>query len=231
MMICRECGENIPEVTSYFGGVLDGPFAICDKCATAAEQRRIDEEGQIAANVYMQKVAVQKSRIPYSDSDLSKANHKLLRAFGEAAFKDSRLSRRGIYVHGRAGLWKTRAAAFCASLACDRGHSVCWRSVPMMLSDYTRATMTNQEGAGKFISDMVRPDLLVLDDFGKGVLTARGLELLYTIIDDRFVNNKATWYTANGPPEILNKWIRVDDVGYAESILRRVNEGAEVLKA
>jgi DNA replication protein DnaC len=195
------------------------------------EQERIEEEKALAVSKYAERTKAEAAKIPYRDHDLAMANHSLLRDFGEAAFSKGKLAHKGVYAWGGAGSWKTRSAAFCANLAAERGYSLSWRSVPAMLIGYSRLTMESQDAVERFISDMTRPDVLILDDLGKGSLTNRGVELLYTILDARFVENKPIWYTANAPPCFVKKWIRTDDVGYGESIQRRIEEGTEVIKA
>jgi len=76
-----------------------------------------------------------------------------------------------------------------------------------------------------------KPDVLIIDDFGEGKLTERGLELLYMIVDKRLILQKPVWFTSNLALNHTINWMAHDTLTRirATRILTRIDETTDAL--
>ena len=224
-----KCGNILKplELPSFGGGSFSVPAAVmCDECFAKSEK----DAGVAAIRAYVQGL-IDNKVVPYADHDPTLANLPLRDMVGSSVFADHKIHSRGVYIHGPAGIWKTRALSACALTAARRGYTVEWLDCPVLLCEYSEAVSDTMHRAAALINRCTRPDIFVIDDFGKGVVTQRGAELLYNIINQRIVRGKPVWYTANKPPSMVKGWIKYDEAGYAQSIIRRITEYCQVIKS
>jgi DNA replication protein DnaC len=89
-----------------------------------------------------------------------------------------------LLIYGPTGVGKSHLAQALAHEACRRGYEVCFVSTAKLLAHLAggRADGTTAHRLAKYL----RPDLLVLDDFGLKPLRAPGPEDLYDIIHERY---------------------------------------------
>lgn len=92
--------------------------------------------------------------------------------------------RRNVLIFGPCGVGKSHLAQALAHEACRRGHEVLFVATAKMLQHLAggRADETRTQRLQKYL----RPDLLVLDDFGLMKAHPPGPEDLYEIIDARY---------------------------------------------
>lgn len=122
-----------------------------------------------------------------------------------------------ILISGPTGAGKSWLACALAQYACRRGHSALYQRVPRLPEELR---VRHGSGAfGKWLIQLAKTDVLVLDDWGMGALDSSVRSDLLEIIDDRAAS-KATIITSQLPIEHWHAWI--GDATIADAILDRV---------
>jgi DNA replication protein DnaC len=122
-----------------------------------------------------------------------------------------------ILITGPTGAGKSWLACALAQYACRRGHSALYQRVPRMPEELR---VRHGSGAfGKWLLQLAKTDVLVLDDWGMGALDSMTRSDLLEIIDDRAAN-RATIITSQLPIEHWHAWI--GDATVADAILDRL---------
>jgi DNA replication protein DnaC len=122
-----------------------------------------------------------------------------------------------VLIYGPAGVGKTHLAQAIGHEACRKGHEVLFvKSVKMLRSLHAaRADHCWEKRIKKFL----RPDLLIIDDFGLTALTATQAEDFYEIVTERHLNSSMI-INSNRPPQ---DWIPLfPDPVMANSALDRL---------
>jgi DNA replication protein DnaC len=122
-----------------------------------------------------------------------------------------------VLIYGPAGVGKTHLAQAIGHEACRKGHDVLFvKSVKMLRSLHAaRADHSWQKRIKKFL----RPDLLIIDDFGLTALTPTQAEDFYEIVTERHLTSSMI-INSNRPPQ---DWIPLfPDPVMANSALDRV---------
>ena len=122
-----------------------------------------------------------------------------------------------VLIYGPAGVGKTHLAQAIGHEACRKGHDVLFvKSVKMLRSLHAaRADHCWEKRIKKFL----RPDLLIIDDFGLTALTATQAEDFYEIVTERHLTSSMI-INSNRPPQ---DWIPLfPDPVMANSALDRV---------
>jgi DNA replication protein DnaC len=224
-MKCRRCNKELQSVVlpSFEGGSITLTPNLCEACEILeAEEERdwmLKEREKLIART-----------IPYTDNDPDRMDENLVADVGVLAFRNGRLVRRGVYLWGPVQTWKTRTLSHLAACAMRKGIPTVWVDCPKMLLSYSDALGDGGGEATSLLEGMSKVPLLVIDDFGKGVLTPRGRELLYVVIDQRLIRKLPVWYTSNNPVEFVRMWMRDDGAHHAEAVERRIKESCEIVK-
>ncbi len=129
--------------------------------------------------------------------DLEPSRVQYVRAFVNGI--DERIdSGDGLWFSGDTGTGKTSLAMLVSKAALEAGRSVAIYSVPRLLADIKE---TFEERTGASYSDLFRRlcevDLLHLDDLGAERRTEWVLEQLYSIINERWQNERSILVTTN----------------------------------
>jgi DNA replication protein DnaC len=122
-----------------------------------------------------------------------------------------------VLITGPTGAGKSWLACALAQHACRRGHSALYQRVPR-LSEELRIRHGNGT-FGKWLIQLARTDVLLLDDWGMAAMDAQTRADLLEIIDDRAAN-KATIITSQLPIEHWHAW--VGDATIADAMLDRL---------
>ena len=105
---------------------------------------------------------------------------------------------RGLWLFGDVGTGKTSLAMLVSKTALEAGHSVAIYSVPRLLADIKE---TYDDDPGRSYSALFRRlcevDLLHLDDLGAEKRTEWVLEQLYSIVNERWQNERSIIVTTN----------------------------------
>ena len=122
-----------------------------------------------------------------------------------------------VLITGPTGAGKSWLGCALAQYACRRGHSAVYQRVPRMGEELR---IRHGNGTfGKWLIQLARTDVLLLDDWGMTGLDSQTRADLLEIIDDRAAN-KATIITSQLPIEHWHAW--VGDATIADAILDRL---------
>jgi DNA replication protein DnaC len=122
-----------------------------------------------------------------------------------------------ILITGPTGAGKSWLGCALAQYACRRGHSAIYQRVPRLQEELR---IRHGSGTfGKWLIQLARTDVLVLDDWGMGAIDGMTRSDLLEIIDDR-AGNKASIITSQLPVERWHAWI--GDATIADAILDRI---------
>jgi DNA replication protein DnaC len=124
-------------------------------------------------------------------------------------------------VTGPTGVGKSYIGCALAQSSCRRGHRVLYRRVPRLLDELAlaRAEGSHARALGK----LAKIDLLVLDDWGLGVLKEAQRHDLLEVIEDRY-GRLSTVVTSQLPISKWHEWI--GDPTLADAILDRLVNNA-----
>jgi DNA replication protein DnaC len=116
---------------------------------------------------------------------------------------------RGLWLMGDVGTGKTTLAMLVSKAALSRGHTVAIYSVPSLLARIreTYDTPTGPESYMGFFRQLVDVDLLHLDDLGAERQTDWVLEQLYSLVNQRYEEERSIVLTTNVPVEELEQQI------------------------
>jgi len=110
---------------------------------------------------------------------------------------DDNLARgRGLWFMGDVGTGKTTLAMLVSKTALEAGRSVAIYSLPRLLN-LLREAMDSQEGKLDFLDRLTSIDLLHIDDLGAEYRTDWVLEQLYSIINERWQEQRSVIVTTN----------------------------------
>ena len=111
---------------------------------------------------------------------------------------------RNVLLCGPTGVGKTHLAQGLSHEACRRGFDVVFTNAHKMLRHLQAGRADNTYD--KRLAQYVRPDLLVIDDFGLKPLVPPSAEDLYDVIDERYAGDGAILLTSNRAPAEWATW-------------------------
>lgn len=132
----------------------------------------------------------------------------------------------GVYIFGKYGSHKTTTG--CSMLRGwlkDNSFGVAKFVRATTLIDDFNDTYSSRDTMAQVMSQYASVGLLLIDDLGKEVVTARAVSRLWELIDRRYSELRPTIITSQFPPNELTQ--RLNDGGGAESalaIIRRLQE-------
>ena len=122
-----------------------------------------------------------------------------------------------VLITGPTGVGKSYLACALGHAACRRHHRVRYYRVPRLLAD---GLVARQEGQWfRWLAQLLRYDLLILDDWAVHPLSLDESRDLLEILDDRY-QAKATLIASQIPQERWHEWF--PDPTVAEAVLDRV---------
>ena len=126
-----------------------------------------------------------------------------------------------ILLSGATGLGKTWLACALAQYACRQGYSALYLRMPRLAEELR--VLHGSGSFGKWLLQLAKTDVLVLDDWGTGSLDPLMRNDLLEIIDDRAAT-RATIITHQLPVDHWHGWI--GDATIADAILDRLLQRA-----
>jgi DNA replication protein DnaC len=181
--VCPRCGGD--------GFLLDehGDATACECRATRVQRSRTTGVSSVIPRRYR---GVSFDRAPVKE--LSPNVVRPVRDFVRNI--DERLERGpGLWIFGDVGTGKTSLAMIASQEAIKRGYSVAIYSVPKLLAEIRGTYDTGSYG--RFFEQLVTIDLLHLDDLGAEKQTEWVLEQLYSLVNERYEQERAMVVTSN----------------------------------
>ncbi|MFM1990840.1 MAG: hypothetical protein RJA99_3797 [Pseudomonadota bacterium] len=165
---------------------------------------------------------LQKAHLKYPDAAIEDADFGDVRGIDRRTLTSLALSGwidsgDTVLLSGATGVGKTWVACALAQYACRRGHSALYLRVPRLPEELK--VLHGSGGFGKWLLQLARIDVLILDDWGIGGVDAGLRSDLLEIIDDRAAR-RATIVTHQLPVEHWHGWI--GDATIADAILDRL---------
>lgn len=102
-----------------------------------------------------------------------------------------------LLLSGNTGLGKTFLSACIAKEVAAQGYSVAYESAVHLLTNMERAKFENDQEAREKEKKYTECDLLIVDDLGTEIVGQFTLTALYTLINDRILQKKATIISTN----------------------------------
>ena len=136
---------------------------------------------------------------------------KVCRTYGLTFTKDAG----NLLFVGGTGLGKTFLSACIARAAADRGCSVVYESAGHLFSKLEQAKFSPSEETRREAARLTDCDLLILDDLGTEMPSQFTTAALYTLINDRILENK---------PMVISTNLTIDELGrrYSPQIASRL---------
>jgi DNA replication protein DnaC len=181
--VCPRCGGD--------GFLLDehGDATACECRATRVQRSRTTGVSSVIPRRYR---GVSFDRAPITE--LSPNVVRPVRDFVRNI--DERIERGpGLWIFGDVGTGKTSLAMIASKEAIKRGYSVAIYSVPKLLAEIRGTYDTGSYG--RLFEQLVTIDLLHLDDLGAEKQTEWVLEQLYSLVNERYEQERAMVVTSN----------------------------------
>jgi DNA replication protein DnaC len=184
---CPRCGGD--------GFLLDdrGDAVACECRATRLQRARSAGTSSVIPRKYR---GVSFDRAPVTE--LSPDVVRPVRAFCRNIDENLRHGR-GLWFMGDVGTGKTTLAMLVSKEAIRRGHSVAVYSVPRLLAEIrdTYDTDSGERSYARLFAQLVEVDLLHLDDLGAEKQTDWVLEQLYSLVNERYEQERSIVVTTN----------------------------------
>jgi DNA replication protein DnaC len=126
---------------------------------------------------------------------------------------------RGLWFYGDVGTGKTSLAMIVSKAALEAGRSVAIYSVPRLLADIKQTYEADASRSyAEFFRRLCEVDLLHLDDLGAEKRTEWVLEQLYSIVNERWQNERSIVVTTNLELDQLREQIGLRTVSRIEGV-------------
>ena len=205
-MAARPRSEPFAEAACPLGacdgsGWILGPEDVARPCECRAQRLKRGRVRGVASAIPPKFRGVSFDRPPVSDMA---RNAETREAVGRASKFiddiDSNLAAgRGLWLFGDTGTGKTTLAMLVSKMATEEGHSVAIYSLPKLLARIRR-TYDGEAGSDSysaFFERLTAVDLLHIDDFGAEKRSDWVLEQLYSLVNERYEDERSIMLTTN----------------------------------
>lgn len=133
---------------------------------------------------------------------------------------------RSLILGGRSGRGKTHLAVSIAYRAIQNGYDARFTTAAQLIDELSAAAREGRLGEG--LLPYVQPHVLVIDEVGYLTYSADAANVLFQVVDHRYLHKKPMLFTTNKP---LSQWGRVlHDPDLAEAITDRVLERGRLIQ-
>jgi DNA replication protein DnaC len=198
------------------GWLLDEETNVARACPCREGRINRVQSRKIGTGIPKRFRGVSFERKPICDMDpaLLREMRKFVREIGENLNHG-----RGLWFFGDVGTGKTSLAMLVSKAALEAGRSVAIYSVPRLLADIKD---TYEDDSGRSYTDLFdrlcEVDLLHLDDLGAEKRTEWVLEQLYSIVNERWQNERSIVVTSNLGVDELREQIGQRTVSRLEEV-------------
>jgi DNA replication protein DnaC len=193
------------------------PFGLCDGSGFI-----IDEQTNTASDcrcrprrISRARAARLEARIPqrYRETSLEQLEGSILSPYPDLVRVVRRYSAqiaqnldegRGVWIMGDVGTGKTSLAMTISKAALDAGRTVAIYSLPRLMN-LIRESIDHEDGVAGFLGLLASVDLLHLDDVGAQMRTDWTVEQLYSLVNERYEEQRSIVFTTNLRPDELGE--------------------------
>jgi len=129
----------------------------------------------------------------------------------------------GILIGSRPGVGKTHLMAAITNQLIEQNMFVVFMPVPDLLQEFKNSYQNKDISEEKLLHKLTHSALLILDDIGAEKTTDWTTDRLYTVINNRYINNKPMIFTTNCDLKELKNRL-------GERVVSRIMEVCEVLQ-
>lgn len=201
ILYCGKCKKPRRQYKEFQGKPLLAKV-MCECEAAESEKQRLAEEEEKRQQRVRELKACSGIDEKYRDarfetfiveSDNAKPKRIALRYCD--IFADMRARNQGLLLWGGVGTGKTYMAACIGNRIMENLHTVTMTSFVKILQK--KSSFNTEEDEEKFIHNLNRASLLIIDDLGAERSTDYALEKVYNIVDSRYRSGKPVIYTTN----------------------------------
>lgn len=208
LLMCGKC--HTPKqcrFTASWDGKEKKPYTPCD---CARERKDAEEQARQTRNLRVEVNRLRKLGFPDgemanwtfdADDGTNKTASDIAHRYVDN-FNEMKRHGKGLLFYGPVGTGKTFLAACIANELINQGH-------PCLVTNFARITNTLQgmfDGKQRYLDDLNRLDLLVIDDLSAERDTSYMNEMIFNIIDSRYRSGKPLVLTTNlSKEELMNQ--------------------------
>lgn len=203
---CRRCGESVPPKNVPILGWRSQDF--CDKCgeilAEERERREMEAHQKMTIETYLSRSGIMRGILAQMtfenfNSQLAGKAYEIAKEYAEGFGKDTTT---GLMLYGKAGSGKTHlACAITRSIIEQKQIQARFTRIVDLLAEIRKTFDENEQYRTENESDLIHRytsvPLLVIDDLGAEKTTDWVRQILYQIIDERWIEQKPIIVTSN----------------------------------
>ena len=207
-------------------GWILGPEDVARPCECREQRLRRGRVRGVASTIPPRYRGVSFDRPPVSDMARQAETRDAVARVREFIDElDSNLEKgQGLWLFGDTGTGKTTLAMLVSKLALSNDHSVAIYSLPKLLARIRRTYdgEPDEDSYGAFFERLTSVDLLHIDDFGAEKSSDWVLEQLYSLVNERYEDERSIMLTTNLAVDKLEQQIGVRTVSRLSEICAQV---------